>query len=248
MSQMSLFLVGGTGLFRRGLNSFLQNTDFTIAAEHDTVDACVAAASTTESPDLIVFVSTGNVDASQQAIEDLTHTYADARLIVLSGELSVDELAACLRAGARGYVTKTIGATELLEERQARPGPREVLRRLGPLARRDEPGEVEQMAGGHVMGERGGGARIEQIGPMPAHARARLRPLLSRDGVHVPPACREQRHDVTAHAAAGAGHEDALHVQSGHRWSFSESDREPTLGHATAKFGSFQRRPRSDAG
>jgi len=77
-------------------------------ADQRLADACVAAAGTTESPDLIVFVSTGNVDASQQAIEDLTHTYADARLIVLSGELSVDELAACLRAGARGYLLNSI--------------------------------------------------------------------------------------------------------------------------------------------
>jgi two-component system nitrate/nitrite response regulator NarL len=108
MSQMSLFMVGGTGLFRRGLSSFLHNTDFVIAAEHDTVEACVAAAEAGDAPDLIVYISSGSIEASQQAVEDLTNAYADARLIVLSGELSVDELAACLRAGARGYLLSSI--------------------------------------------------------------------------------------------------------------------------------------------
>ena len=108
MSQMSLFMVGGTGLFRRGLSSFLHNTDFVIAAEHDTVEACVAAAEAGDAPDLIVYISSGGVEASQQAVEDLASAYADARLIVLSGELSVDELAACLRAGARGYLLNSI--------------------------------------------------------------------------------------------------------------------------------------------
>jgi len=105
---MSLFMVGGTGLFRRGLSSFLHNTDFVIAAEHDTVEACVAAAEAGDAPDLIVYISSGSVEASQQAVEDLANAYADARLIVLSGELSVDELAACLRAGARGYLLNSI--------------------------------------------------------------------------------------------------------------------------------------------
>jgi DNA-binding NarL/FixJ family response regulator len=114
MSQMSLFLVGGTGLFRRGLNSFLQNTDFVIAAEHDTVEACIAAAAASEAPDLIVYVSSGSVETSQQAIEDLADAYADTRLIVLSGELSVDELAASLRAGARGYLLSSISKDAMI--------------------------------------------------------------------------------------------------------------------------------------
>jgi two-component system nitrate/nitrite response regulator NarL len=101
-----MVLVGGTGLFRRGLNSFLQNTDFTITAEHDTVAACIAAADA--EPEVIVFISSGDVEASRDAVERLTQAYEDARLIVLSGDLSVEELAACLRAGARGYLLNSI--------------------------------------------------------------------------------------------------------------------------------------------
>lgn len=114
MSQISMVLVGGTGLFRRGLNSFLQNTDFAIAAEHDTAAACVAAADAEPAPELIVFISTGKVDASRDAVEQLTGAYGDARLIVLSGDLSVEELAACLRAGARGYLLNSISKEAMI--------------------------------------------------------------------------------------------------------------------------------------
>lgn len=108
MSQSSLFLVGGTGLFRRGLNSFLADSDFEIAAEHDTADECVGASDNATAPDLIVFISTGDVDASCQAVETLSERFDDANVIVLSAELSVEELAASLRAGARGYLLNSI--------------------------------------------------------------------------------------------------------------------------------------------
>jgi two-component system nitrate/nitrite response regulator NarL len=111
---MSMVLVGGTGLFRRGLTSFLQNTDFTITAEHDTVAACVAAADAEPAPEVIVFISSGDVDASRDAVERLTQSYGDARLIVLSGDLSVEELAACLRAGARGYLLNSISKEAMI--------------------------------------------------------------------------------------------------------------------------------------
>lgn len=114
MSNMSMVLVGGTGLFRRGLNSFLQNSEFTIAAEHDTAAACIAAADAAPEPEIIVFISTGDVAASQHAVEQLTQAYEDARLIVLSGTLSVDELAACLRAGARGYLLNSISKEAMI--------------------------------------------------------------------------------------------------------------------------------------
>lgn len=109
-----MVLVGGTGLFRRGLNSFLQNSDFAVTAEHDTAAACIAAAYAAPAPEIIVFVSSGDVAASQHAVEQLTQTYDDARLIVLSGALSVDELAACLRAGARGYLLNSISKEAMI--------------------------------------------------------------------------------------------------------------------------------------
>lgn len=108
VSQSSLFLVGGTGLFRRGLNSFLQNSDFAIDAEFDTAEECIAAQDIDATPDLLVYISSGDVETTQQDVERLCDFYNEARMIVLSAELSVDELAVSLRAGARGYLLSDI--------------------------------------------------------------------------------------------------------------------------------------------
>ena len=114
MSQSSLVLVGGTGLFRRGIGSFLQDTDFTIAAEYDTAEDCIVAASDRTDPDIILFATSGDVDGTRQAIETLDDRFPDTRLIVLSTDLSVDELAATLRAGARGYLLSSISKEAML--------------------------------------------------------------------------------------------------------------------------------------
>ena len=114
MSKNTSFLVGGTGLFRRGLGSFLKDTDFTIAAEHDKAGDCIAAADSMPDPDLILIISSGNVDATQQTVEDLSDRFHETRLIVLSTDLSVDELAASLRAGASGYLLSSISKEAMI--------------------------------------------------------------------------------------------------------------------------------------
>lgn len=107
MSQAPLYIVGGTGLFRRGLCSFLEDTPFRLAAEFDNAQACAGALSKAPEAEIIVYVSNGDPEASSAAVDALM-SCADARVLVLSGELSVDELGACLRVGAGGYLLSNI--------------------------------------------------------------------------------------------------------------------------------------------
>ena len=107
MSQAPLYIVGGTGLFRRGLCSFLEDTPFRLAAEFDNAQTCVGALSKAPEAEIIVYVSNGDPEASSAAVDALM-SCADARVLVLSGELSVDELGACLRVGAGGYLLSNI--------------------------------------------------------------------------------------------------------------------------------------------
>jgi two-component system nitrate/nitrite response regulator NarL len=109
MSQAPLFIVGGTGLFRRGLCSFLEDTPFRLAGEFDSPQACVGALAKAAAPEaeIIVYVSNGDPEASAAAVDALL-SCAEARVLVLSGELSVDELGACLRMGAGGYLLSNI--------------------------------------------------------------------------------------------------------------------------------------------
>lgn len=107
MSQAPLLIVGGTGLFRRGLCSFLEETPFRLVGEYDDAEACVADAEKASAAEVIIYISGGDPERSAAAVDGLL-SCIDARLLVLSGELSVDELGACLRVGAGGYLLSNI--------------------------------------------------------------------------------------------------------------------------------------------
>lgn len=108
MSQAPLYLVGGTSLFRRGLASFLEDDPFFVAGEFDDHRACVAAATPSSAPALIIYAASGEVEDSAAAVESLVTAFANARILVLSADLSVDELGACLKMGAAGYLLSSI--------------------------------------------------------------------------------------------------------------------------------------------
>jgi two-component system nitrate/nitrite response regulator NarL len=107
MSQAPLLIVGGTGLFRRGLCSFLEETPFQLVGEYDDAEACVKDAEKASAAEVIVYISNGDPEFSASAVDSLL-SCIDARLLLLSGELSVDELGACLRVGAGGYLLSNV--------------------------------------------------------------------------------------------------------------------------------------------
>lgn len=113
MSQAPLYIVGGTGLFRRGLCSFLEDTPFGLVAEFDSAAACVGGIATAPEAEIVVYVSTGDPETSAAAVDALV-SCTGARVLVLSGELSVDELGACLRVGAGGYLLSNISREVLM--------------------------------------------------------------------------------------------------------------------------------------
>ncbi|MCG8543205.1 MAG: response regulator transcription factor [Alphaproteobacteria bacterium] len=96
------------------MNSFLEDSDFALIAEFDTAAECVAAADEISAPEIIIFISSGSKDESEQAVDVMINRFDDVRIMVLSAELSVDELGACLRVGARGYLLSSISKEALM--------------------------------------------------------------------------------------------------------------------------------------
>ncbi len=113
MSQAPLIIVGGTSLFRRGLGSFIEASPLDLVAEFDDPAGCVAAHTEPE-PELIVYISNGDPDESAESVAMLQDAYGSARILVLSAELSVDELGACLRVGAGGYLLSNLSKDVLI--------------------------------------------------------------------------------------------------------------------------------------
>jgi len=114
MSQAPVYLVGGSDLFRRGLRGFLEGTAFETVGEFAFYQDCVAAAGKAPEPALIVYVSSGVIDETASAVDALLGAYDRARLLLLSSAMSVAELGACLRLGARGYLLNTISKDALV--------------------------------------------------------------------------------------------------------------------------------------
>ena len=112
MSQASIIFIGGSGLFRRGLNSFLEDSPFSVVAEHDDVMECVDKAGE-HHPDVVIYISNGVVSDTVDAVESVTSAFSDCRVLVLAADLSMEELGECLRAGATGYLLSTISKKAL---------------------------------------------------------------------------------------------------------------------------------------
>jgi two-component system nitrate/nitrite response regulator NarL len=72
------------------------------------------AAGNGPAPALIVYVSSGVIEETASAVDALLGAYDGARLLLLSSAMSVEELGACLRMGARGYLLNTISKDALI--------------------------------------------------------------------------------------------------------------------------------------
>lgn len=112
MLQASIVFIGGSGLFRRGLNSFLDDSPFTVASEHDTVAECIQETRDSH-PDVVIYISNGVVNDTVESVEAVTSEYPDVRVLVLAADLSLEELGECLRAGTTGYLLSTISKKAL---------------------------------------------------------------------------------------------------------------------------------------
>jgi two-component system nitrate/nitrite response regulator NarL len=112
MHNLPVMIVGGSGLFRRGLCCFLEGSFCQLVGEYDDTNSCIAEHPEYGTAEIVIYVSNGNPTDSAEAVDALV-TSLDAKVLVLSGDLSVDELEACLRAGAGGYLLSDISSEAL---------------------------------------------------------------------------------------------------------------------------------------
>ena len=113
MTRLKVFVVDDHRLFLSGVKSEL-GADFDIVGEASDVDEAITGirAARPEVVLLDVHMPGGGGRAVIEAVKD---THPDVRFLALSVSDAADDVIGIVRAGARGYVTKTIGATELAE-------------------------------------------------------------------------------------------------------------------------------------
>ncbi|MFL5887136.1 MAG: response regulator transcription factor, partial [Thermoleophilaceae bacterium] len=110
MNPPRVLIVDDHGLFRAGVRAELEGL-VEIAGDAGTVDAAVAAIAA-ERPD-VVLLDVHMPDGG--GVEVIRRTGPGTRFLALSVSDAAEDVIAVIRAGARGYVTKTISGPDLAD-------------------------------------------------------------------------------------------------------------------------------------
>jgi DNA-binding NarL/FixJ family response regulator len=111
--SLRVFLVDDHGLFRAGVRSEIGHAVDVVgeaASVEEAVPAILAA-----SPDVVVVDVHLPGGGGKAIIEAVQRQQPDITFLALSVSDSAEDVVAIIRAGARGYVTKTIDAGELVD-------------------------------------------------------------------------------------------------------------------------------------
>ncbi len=108
------FLVGRNKLFREGLKSLLIGSQFEVVGEADDVGQTHAALGD-KSPTIVLLDFSAEPEHAAEDLAHLRNLLPDAKIVVLTESLDSQTLAACLGAGAHGYLIKDISVDALLQ-------------------------------------------------------------------------------------------------------------------------------------
>lgn len=106
-----VFVVDDHELFRSGVRSELRD-GFEIVGDAGTVDAAVSGIRATR-PDVVLLDVHMPAGGGREVISAVRGEQPDVRFLALSVSDAAEDVIGVIRAGARGYVTKSISAEEL---------------------------------------------------------------------------------------------------------------------------------------
>ena len=113
MSEPRLVIVDDHGLFRSGVRAELEQL-VRIAGEAATVAEAVEVIAR-ERPDVVLLDVHMPDGGGVEVIRQVAPEHPDVRFLALSVSDAAEDVIAVIRAGARGYVTKTISGPELAD-------------------------------------------------------------------------------------------------------------------------------------
>src|SRR5579863_9020262 len=113
VSKPRVFIVDDHGLFRSGVRSELGD-DVEVVGEADDVGPAIAAIAGCL-PDVVLLDVHLPGGGGQAVVTALKPEHPEVRFLALSASDAPEDVIAVIRAGARGYVTKTISGTELVD-------------------------------------------------------------------------------------------------------------------------------------
>jgi len=109
MTSVTIFLVDPNRLFREGMKRLFDGSRFDVIGEAATIRDSAASEAQ------LVLIDPASSEIAAETFQSLRETHPKARLVVLTGELDAQRLAAALRAGADGYLRKDIASESLMQ-------------------------------------------------------------------------------------------------------------------------------------
>lgn len=108
MSAIRVVLVGTNNLFRQGLRSLLDPSQFTIVDEGRDLATVGSRFEEGAIPDLVVMDLNGCPDENVESLRQLRASYESLRVVVLANELCLSDMARSLKAGADAYLVNEL--------------------------------------------------------------------------------------------------------------------------------------------
>ncbi|HUC35916.1 MAG TPA: response regulator transcription factor [Acidimicrobiales bacterium] len=113
MSRVRVFLVDDHGLFRAGVRAELGDS-VEVVGEADDVEPAIELVSE-RLPDVVLLDVHLPGGGGQLVVEAVKAHHPEVKFLALSVSDAPEDVIAVIRAGARGYVTKTISGAELVD-------------------------------------------------------------------------------------------------------------------------------------
>ncbi len=109
-----LLVVDDVPLFRAGLTSALREAGYDVVGEAEGADSAVAAAES-DQPDVVLLDILMTGLSGLDVVEKILAVAPGAKVVLLTGSESEEDLLAALKAGARGYLIKDVPFPRLVE-------------------------------------------------------------------------------------------------------------------------------------
>jgi len=110
-----VLVVDDVDLFRTGLAAALEGAGFEVCGEAGDAETAVSLAEF-EQPDLVVLDILMPGVSGLEAVEKILAASPSSSVVMLTGSESEEDLLACIKAGARGYLVKDVPFTDLAHD------------------------------------------------------------------------------------------------------------------------------------